>query len=58
MSYQPKFAVSAQVVGDLERIAVLRENILAATVQVPWMPSLQRDASSAKTASFLCRPTT
>lgn len=44
MSYQPQFTVSARVVGELETIAVLRERILAATVQVPWMPSLQRDA--------------
>ena len=51
MPYQPKFAVSAQVVGELERIAVLRERILSATVQVPWMPSLQRDARVRNTHS-------
>ncbi|MGQ0696177.1 MAG: Fic family protein [Nitrospiraceae bacterium] len=51
MSYQPKFAVSARVVGELEAIAVLRERILAATVQVPWMPSLQRDARVRNTHS-------
>lgn len=51
MSYQPQFTVSAQVVGELETIAVLRERILAATVQVPWMPSLQRDARVRNTHS-------
>lgn len=51
MPYQPKFAVFAQVVGELERIAVLRERILAATVRVPWMPSLQRDARVRNTHS-------
>lgn len=51
MPYQPKFAVSAKVVRELERIAVLRERILSATVQVPWMPSLQRDARVRNTHS-------
>lgn len=51
MSYQPRFTVSARVVGELETIAVLRERILAATVQVPWMPSLQRDARVRNTHS-------
>ena len=51
MSYQPLFIVSAQVVEELETIAVLRERILAATVQVPWMPSLQREARVRNTHS-------
>lgn len=51
MPYQPQFTVSARVVGELETIAVLRERILAATVQVPWMPSLQRDARVRNTHS-------
>ena len=51
MPYQPEFTVSARVVGELETIAVLRERILAATVQVPWMPSLQRDARVRNTHS-------
>ncbi|MDF0645009.1 MAG: hypothetical protein P0111_13345 [Nitrospira sp.] len=44
MSFQPKFTVSARLVGELEAIAVLRERILAATVQVPWIPALQHEA--------------
>jgi Fic family protein len=51
MPYQPEFTVSARVVAELETIAVLRERILAATVQVPWMPSLQRDARVRNTHS-------
>lgn len=51
MPYQPQFTVSARLVGELEMIAVLRERILAATVQVPWMPSLQRDARVRNTHS-------
>lgn len=51
MPYQPQFTVSARVVGELETIAVLRERILAATVQVPWMPSLQREARVRNTHS-------
>jgi Fic family protein len=51
MPYQPLFTVSARLIGELEAIAVLRERILAATVQVPWMPSLQRDARVRNTHS-------
>src|SRR6266581_5403229 len=51
MPYQPEFTVSARIVGELEAIAVLRERILAATVQVPWMPSLQKDARVRNTHS-------
>jgi Fic family protein len=51
MPYQPQFTVSARLIGELEAIAVLRERILAATVQVPWMPSLQRDARVRNTHS-------
>ena len=51
MPYQPQFTVSARLIGELEAIAVLRERILAATVQVPWIPSLQRDARVRNTHS-------
>lgn len=51
MPYQPIFTVSARVVGELEAIAVLRERIMAATIQVPWMPRLQRDARARNTHS-------
>jgi cell filamentation protein, protein adenylyltransferase len=51
MAYEPKFAVTAPLVTLLEEIAAFREKILAATVQVPWMPSLQRDARVRNTHS-------
>lgn len=54
VQYQPEFTDSAQVVVELEAIAVLRERILAATVQVPWMPSLQRDARVRNTHRSTC----
>jgi Fic family protein len=51
MSYRPVFTVTAQLITKLEAIAALREKILAATVQVPWIPSLQRDARVRNTHS-------
>jgi Fic family protein len=43
MSYQPTFTVTPRLMGQIERIAALREKILAATVQVAWIPALQKD---------------
>lgn len=51
MAYEPRFTVSAHLVGLLEEIAAFREKILAATVQVPWIPALQRDARVRNTHS-------
>jgi hypothetical protein len=51
MPYRPQVTASARLIGELEAIAVLRERILAATVQVPWMPNLQRDARVGNTHS-------
>jgi Fic family protein len=44
VSYQPSFTVSHRLVRQLEAIAALREQILAATVQVTWIPALQKDS--------------
>lgn len=41
--YQPKFGVSPKLVGRLENIATLREKIISAAVQVPWVPVLQKE---------------
>ena len=43
MSYQPLFSVTPALLARVEQIAALRERILAATVQVPWIPALQKD---------------
>ncbi|UCG42537.1 MAG: Fic family protein [candidate division WOR-3 bacterium] len=44
MSYDPSFVVSARTLALVEEIAILRTRVLAATVQVPWIPRLQQDA--------------
>jgi Fic family protein len=51
MTYQPQFTVSAKLLASIERITVVREQILAATVQVPWIPALQKDARVRNTHS-------
>lgn len=44
MAYTPTFTITPQLLRLIEEITALREKILAATVQVPWMPALQKDA--------------
>lgn len=39
MTYQPQFIVTPALVRRVEQIAALRERILAATVEVPWIGS-------------------
>ncbi len=51
VSYRPQFAVSARLVTRIELIAALRERILAATVQVAWIPALQKDSRVRNTHS-------
>ena len=43
MSYEPQFTITPRLLTRIENIASLRERILAATVQVPWIPALQKD---------------
>ena len=43
MSYQPVFTITPRLLSRIEAVASLREKILAATVQVPWIPALQKD---------------
>jgi len=40
VGYQPLFTVTSALLARVEQIAALRERILAATVQVPWIRSL------------------
>jgi len=51
MPYVPKFTVTAHLVKIIEEIATLREKITASTIQVPWMPALQKDARVRNTHS-------
>ncbi len=44
MAYEPRFKVTAHLLSIIEEIAAFRERIQGATIQVPWMPLLQRDS--------------
>ena len=44
MSYQPQFSVTPHLIKIIEEISALREQITTATIQVPWLPALQKDA--------------
>jgi Fic family protein len=43
VSFKPTYSISPLLLAQVERIAALRERILAAAVQVPWIPALQKD---------------
>ena len=43
MSYHPRFTATARLIELIEGIAAMREKIMAATVQVAWIPALQKD---------------
>ncbi len=43
MSYEPQFAITPKLLSMVETIAGLRERILGATVEVSWIPALQKD---------------
>lgn len=51
MSYQPQFIISPALMSRVEQIAAVRERILAATVQVQWIPALQKDTRTRNTHS-------
>ena len=44
MAFLPQFSVAARLVRDLEAIAALRARIASATLQVSWIPQLQKDS--------------
>lgn len=43
MSYEPIYTITPLLLSRVEEVAALRERILAAAVQVPWIPALQKD---------------
>lgn len=51
MAYQPEFEITPAALDHIEHIAALRERILTASVQVPWVPALQKDARGRNTHS-------
>ena len=44
MTYQPKFTITPALLTRVEAVTALRERIQSATVQVAWIPALQKDA--------------
>jgi Fic family protein len=51
VSYQPQFTITPALLARVEQIAALRERILAGTVQVRWIPALQKDTRTRNTHS-------
>src|SRR6202167_1246374 len=51
MSYEPQFKITSALLSRVEQISALREKILAATVQVRWIPALQKDTRTRNTHS-------
>ena len=43
MAYRPIYTITPLLLSRVEEVAALRERILAAAVQVPWIPALQKD---------------
>jgi Fic family protein len=44
MGYQPVFTITPRLLSLAETTAALRERILSASIQVPWIPDLQKEA--------------
>ncbi len=44
MPFTPKYQITPALLSQVEQVAALRERILAAAVQVPWIPALQKDS--------------
>jgi len=51
VSYQPIFTITPALLARVEQIAAVRERIQAATVQVHWIPALQKDTRTRNTHS-------
>ena len=51
MVYEPTFTVTARLLSFVEEISALREKVLAATIQVPWISTLQKDSRVRNTHS-------
>lgn len=51
VGYQPGFTITPALLARVECIAALRERIRNATVQVPWIPALQKDSRARNTHS-------
>lgn len=43
MAYEPHFSISPQLLSLVESVAALRERIQSATIELSWVPALQKD---------------
>ncbi len=43
MSYEPQFTITPHLLSRVEQVAVLRERIQGAAVELSWIPALQKD---------------
>jgi Fic family protein len=43
VSFRPQYTITPHLLSRVEQVAALRERILTAAVQVPWIPALQKD---------------
>jgi Fic family protein len=51
VNYRPQFTITPALLARVEQVAALRERIQAATVEVPWIPALQKDTRTRNTHS-------
>jgi len=43
MAYEPHFTITPRLLRRVEEVTALRERILGASVELPWIPALQKD---------------
>jgi Fic family protein len=43
VSYEPRFTITPTLLSHVEAVAALRERILGASVELSWIPALQKD---------------
>lgn len=43
MSYEPQFSITPRLLSQVETVAALRERILGASIELSWIPALQKD---------------
>jgi len=43
VAYNPQFTITPHLLAEVEQVAVLRERIQGAVVNLAWIPALQKD---------------
>lgn len=51
MAFQPQFTITPKLLAHVEEITALRQKLQTSTVQVSWIPALQKDSRSRNTHS-------